>query len=305
VFKVSESRIKPVRFNAEPYRRDAPDPIVEKIINEISDVHIRTTVVHISNPNIFYTRNSFAPDTVDAAEYLRGRFEALGCKLARVETFQARYAPNIFCELPGTEPSLPRIYVGAHYDSRGPNVNSATDPAPGADDNGSGTAGLLEILRSIQASGHTFKKTISFGLWAGEEQGLVGSDYAAYRLSTTGVRIEAYINLDMIGYPSRTYPNALWWSTRGVTSSITQLGISLTRTYLGDDVEIRESTGCCSDNQSFLKYSFPAASVFESSTATLNPNYHRATDTASTVNYQHAKRTTQAAAALILTLAST
>jgi len=267
--------------------------------------NIQATVAHLSDPNIFKTRNSFAPDTLKAADYLQGRFEDLGCKLARKETFQARYAPNVFCELPGTEPNLPMIYVGAHYDSRGPNVNSATDPAPGADDNGSGTAGLLEIIRSIQASGHTFKKTISFGLWAGEEQGLVGSDSAAYRLYLAGVEIEAYVNLDMIGYYSRTYPNAIWWSTRGVTQGITQLGITLTRTYLGEDTEIRESTGCCSDNQSFLKYSYPAASVFESSSATLNPNYHRASDTAGTVSYPHAQRTTQAAAALILTLAST
>jgi len=195
------------------------------------------------------------------------------------------------------------VYVGAHYDSRGPNVNSPTDPAPGADDNGSGTAGLLEILRSITASGHTFKRTISFGLWAGEEQGLVGSDEEAYKLYEAGALIKAYVNLDMIGYYSRQYPNALWWSTTGVSSGLTQLGISLTRTYLGANTEIRQSTGCCSDNQSFLRYNFPAASVFESSTATLNPNYHRATDTASTVSYPHAKKTTQAAAALGLTLA--
>jgi len=103
--KISESSIKPVKFNAEPYLRDAPDPIVAKIVNEISEGNIRATVTHISNPNVFYTRNSFAPDTLDAAEYLRNRFEELGCKKARLAPFQSRYAPTVLFELPGTDPS--------------------------------------------------------------------------------------------------------------------------------------------------------------------------------------------------------
>jgi len=301
VFKVSESRIKPTKFNAEPFRRDAPDPHVAKIVDAISETNIESTVYYLSDN--FHTRNSFAGDMTRVATYLQGRLAGYGCKSVRQATFQARYAPNIFCELPGTDSSLAMVYVGAHYDSRGTNRDSTTERAPGADDNGSGTAGVLEILRAITENEITFKRTISFALWAGEEQGLVGSDYEAYRLSIAGVDILAYVNLDMIGYPNPSSPTALWWVYRGVDEALTDLGVELSYTYLGDDILINYSTGCCSDQQSFLYYGYPAASVFESSTATMNPNYHRPSDLPPTVNYNHAKRTTQMAVALLATLA--
>jgi len=301
VFKVSGSTIKLTRFNAEPFRRDAPDPAVQKLVDGINQNVLEETVVTVA---AFHTRNSFAAATTSTvAPYLRSSLAGLGCQSVRLATFRSGYAPNILCELPGTDTSLPMVYVGAHYDSRGFNTNSATERAPGADDNGSGTAGVLEILRVITSNRATFRRTISFALWAGEEQGLVGSDEEAYRLRNLGVQILAYVNLDMIGYPSPSYPNALWWVSRGTTPELTDLGVELTKTYLGASTEIRLSTGCCSDQQSFLYYNYPAASVFESSSATLYPDYHKPTDTPDKVDYAHARRTTQAAASLLLTLA--
>jgi len=297
VFKIAESKIIPTEFDPEPFRR-APDPIIKKLIDGISDTNMKEIVETLA---AYHTRNSFSDDITRAGQYLQQRLASLGCRGVRESVFIPTYAPNIFCQLPGTEPNLPMVYVGAHYDSRGPVRDSPTNPAPEADDNGSGTAGVLEIIRAITANGATFKRTISFALWAGEEQGLIGSDVESRELYNAGVAIRAYVNLDMIGYYSRAYPDALWWSTTGVNTALTRLGIELTRTYLGN-VAIRESTGCCSDNQSFNRY-FPAASVFESSTATLNPNYHRASDTADTVSYYHVMRNTQAAAALLLSLA--
>jgi len=299
VFKIAESKIIPTEFDPEPFRR-APDPIIKKLIDGISDTNMKEIVETLA---AYHTRNSFSDDITLAGQELQRTLANLGCRGVRESVFIPAYAPNIFCQLPGTEPDLPMVYVGAHYDSRGPTRDSPTNRAPGADDNASGVAGVLEILRVITAHGATFRRTIAFGLWAGEEQGLVGSDYEAYGLSISGVQIRAYVNLDMIGYPSRTYPNALWWVTRGVDSTLTQMGIDLTYEYLGKNTEIRTSTGCCSDQQSFLAYGYPAASVFESSTATANPHYHQASDLPDTVNYVHAKRTTQAAAALLLTLA--
>jgi len=300
VFKVSESKLKSTKFNAEPFRR-AASPIIQKMVDEISDTNMREIVEALA---AYQTRNSFSRTfTLQAAQELQQRLAELGCRGVRESVFLSNYAPNIFCQLPGTDTSLPMVYVGAHYDSRGPTRDSPTNRAPGADDNASGVAGVLEILRVITANGVTFRRTISFGLWAGEEQGLVGSDYEAYGLSISGVQIEAYVNLDMIGYYSRTYPDALWWVIRGVDTDLTDYGIELTYEYLGADTEIRTSTGCCSDQQSFLAYGYPAASVFESSTATANPNYHQASDLPATVDFVHAKRTTQAAAALLLTIA--
>jgi len=88
-----------------------------------------------------------------------------------------------------------------------------------------------------------------------------------------------------------------------VDLELTELGVSLTREYLGVDTIIDESYSCCSDQQSFYIQGYPAAGVFEASAGTNNPNYHRPSDLPSTVNYAHARRTAQMAAALVGTLA--
>lgn len=76
-------------------------------------------------------------------------------------------AYNIFADIPGSDPSGAYVMAGAHLDSW-----TAGD---GAADNGAGTAMVMEAARILQASGVKPKRTIRFALWAGEEQGLLGS----------------------------------------------------------------------------------------------------------------------------------
>jgi hypothetical protein len=127
---------------------------------------------------------------------------------------------NILAVLPGK--SARRIYLTAHYDTVnigeagqiGANTRTpgqpATDPqlranqnydidAPGANDNGSGTALTMELARVIATSGLEFDATIVFALWAGEEQGLVGSRAHVQRLSAAKTIVDADINNDIVG----------------------------------------------------------------------------------------------------------
>jgi Zn-dependent M28 family amino/carboxypeptidase len=276
--------------------------VVTKIVNSISEIRLRAIVEDLSS---YHTRNSFSSDAVQAASFLADTLATLGCLNVRTVPFQSGYAPNVFCEIPGTDPSADAVYVGGHYDSRGIDRASPTERAPGADDNGTGSAGVLEILRAIRAAisdGDTFRRTISFCLWAGEEQGLVGSAYESRRLFNAGVGILAYVNLDMIGYPEPSRQETLWWVYRAVDTTLTDMAVELSKTYLGEDTDIDLSLGCCSDQQSFYGLGYPAVSVFESTAASRNPNYHRPSDLPNTVDYNHVMRTTQMAAALIGTL---
>jgi hypothetical protein len=127
---------------------------------------------------------------------------------------------NILAVLPGK--SARRIYLTAHYDTVnigeagqiGANTRAsgqrAADPqlradqnydidAPGANDNGSGTALTMELARVIATSGLEFDATIVFALWAGEEQGLVGSRAHAQRLAATKTVVDANFNNDIVG----------------------------------------------------------------------------------------------------------
>lgn len=127
---------------------------------------------------------------------------------------------NVVAILPGR--SSRRIYITAHYDTVniGPQaqIGAITQPpgatvpdaqlnpaqdynvaAPGADDNGSGTALTMELARVLAGSGIDFDATLVFALWAGEEQGLFGSRAHAQRLREANVPVEADFNSDIVG----------------------------------------------------------------------------------------------------------
>ena len=127
---------------------------------------------------------------------------------------------NILAVLPGKSPR--RIYLTAHYDTVnigdagqiGANTRTpgrqAPDPqlrarqnydvdAPGANDNGSGTALTIELARVVASSGLEFDATLVFALWAGEEQGLVGSRAHVQRIAAGKVVVDANINNDIVG----------------------------------------------------------------------------------------------------------
>jgi len=299
IFPVPQDKIIPSHFDAQVYDATLKNDHVAFIVDAISETNLRTTVERLSS---FHSRNSLAPETRNAAIFLISQLDGFKCQNIREVVFRTDYARNVICEIPGSDLGLAPVWVGAHYDSRGPSLTSPTQRAPGADDNGTGSAGLLEILRAISAlkdQGIDFKRTISFAFWAGEEQGLFGSDYTALRLN----EVHAYVNLDMIGYPQPNAPNTLYWMNRNVNTELTNLGIEVSKTYLGESTVVTTSGACCSDQQSFNKYGFPAAGVLESLAYTNNPYYHQVTDLPDTVTFSHVQRNTQMAAALVGTVA--
>ncbi|WP_449439917.1 M20/M25/M40 family metallo-hydrolase [Pedobacter steynii] len=100
--------------------------------------------------------------------------------------------------LPGTDPSDKRILlVCGHYDSRVTDVMNVKDFAPGANDDASGVAGVLEMARVMSKS--RFSSTIMFVAMVGEEQGLYGAANLAKRAKEEGWDIHLVMNNDMIG----------------------------------------------------------------------------------------------------------
>jgi acetylornithine deacetylase/succinyl-diaminopimelate desuccinylase-like protein len=106
---------------------------------------------------------------------------------------------NIVATLKGGQPeSANRVYVvSGHYDSRCTGAIDATCDAPGADDDGSGVAAMMEMARVM--SKHTFDATIKFITVAGEEEGLYGSAHFAQDAKAQNMDIEGMLNNDIIG----------------------------------------------------------------------------------------------------------
>ena len=108
---------------------------------------------------------------------------------------------NIVATLPGVSPPSQHrvLVVSGHYDSRVSDVMNATADAPGADDDGSGTAAVMEMACAMARS--RFDATIVFLAVPGEEQGLYGSEHWAAEAARQGLDIEAMITNDIVGTP--------------------------------------------------------------------------------------------------------
>jgi hypothetical protein len=109
---------------------------------------------------------------------------------------------NVVATLHGTDPgSADRVYVvGAHYDSRRTDVLDGSGDAPGANDDGSGVSAVIELARVMAA--HPSEATIVFVAYAGEEQGLYGSDHLAQVAKAAGWNVQGVLNMDIVGSPN-------------------------------------------------------------------------------------------------------
>lgn len=115
---------------------------------------------------------------------------------------------NTVATLKGTDPRDNRIFiVSGHLDSRRTDVMDGVNEAPGANDDGSGSAAVIECARVM--SRHAFPATIIFVTVSGEEQGLLGSTYMASKAKAAGWNIEAVLNNDIIGSNNSNQTNII------------------------------------------------------------------------------------------------
>ena len=118
----------------------------------------------------FVTRYSTTTGCANAGAWLAGQFSGLGLTVT-TQNHTSGHAPNVIAELPGSVTPDEIVTVCGHYDSTSP---SPTTNAPGADDNGTGTAATLQAARIM--AGYEFERTLRFIAFSGEEQGLYGSE---------------------------------------------------------------------------------------------------------------------------------
>jgi Zn-dependent M28 family amino/carboxypeptidase len=105
---------------------------------------------------------------------------------------------NVMATLKGTDPSDDRIFlVSGHIDSRNSNVMNRTEDAPGANDDGSGTAAVIELARVMAKA--KFPATVIFLVVSGEEQGLLGAEHLANQAFEEKWNIEGILNNDIMG----------------------------------------------------------------------------------------------------------
>jgi Zn-dependent M28 family amino/carboxypeptidase len=157
------------------------------------------------------------------------------------------------------------LVVGAHYD--------AVAGTPGADDNASGVAGLLALAQMLQT--RTTRHIISFQLYAGEEQGLIGSEFYCSHPKWPLDKHVFMLNLDMIGYLKT---NGLITAPKPPVDNI--LRVLFEKYSFAQGITLRDDPG--SDNGSFQNRGIPVAFLHTG----LHANYHKKSDTSDKLNYK-------------------
>lgn len=185
---------------AGPPTSPAPD-----ITARLADVSAERLIAHITALAGIQSRHFGSAAREEAALYVYDALDSLPGEVAvAYDPFTASYEDiqaeqvNVVARIPGTDPAAGIVLVGAHYDSRGPDILDAAARAPGADDNASGVAALLEIGRVLAAE-EPQPATVVLVAFAAEEIGTQGSRHFAGQAVASGEDIRAVLVLDMVG----------------------------------------------------------------------------------------------------------
>lgn len=202
------------------------DPEIAAMVKEVSPDSLKS---YINTMVAFGTRSTISSTTdpkrgIGAARnWVLSKFRAFaaasgGRMTAMLDT--TTYMPDgqrvrssvnlgdVVATLKGTDPNDHRIFlISGHLDSRRTNIFDSTGNAPGADDDGSGSAAVIECARIM--SRHSFGATIIFVTVSGEEQGLLGAAYLAKKARAGNWDIEAVLNNDIIGSNNSSETNII------------------------------------------------------------------------------------------------
>jgi hypothetical protein len=197
---------------------------------------------------------------------------------------------NVVAVLRGSDPALAAeaVVIGAHYDHLGTGNSSSMDPKavgqvhPGADDNASGTAALLEVASTLTAVSPKPRRSIVFIAFSAEELGLRGSAHFTKSPTWPLEKITAMINLDMVGRPR---DNKLYVGGIGTSPAFKEILDRANNTGLQLSASSQGGYGS-SDHQSFYVKNIPVLFFFSG----LHADYHKPSDTPERIqNADHAK----------------
>jgi hypothetical protein len=235
--------------------RQAPDPALRAMLRDIDPDRIKATILKLVS---FGTRHTASSQTDPnrgigaATDWVFGQMQSFaaasgGRMTVQKQTFVQPVSStipvpttitNVIATLKGTA-SPERFYViTGHLDSRVTDVLNFTSDAPGADDDGSGVAVVLELARVFAT--HQFPGTLVFATVAGEEQGLYGSAFMAKQMKAAGDDVQGMFSNDIVGASqawdgTRPDPHTVRLFVEGIPTAATPAQISLMQSVGGEN----------------------------------------------------------------------
>jgi len=294
------------------YEHDYPiiteeNPRIRALMDSVSIDNIKAYIEHLSS---YHTRRYDSRFIYDVQDWLYEHYYTLPIDTVIKHDFKlenlsiTETGDNILAVQWGTKTPEEFVICGAHYDSYAwDGYDPDTIRSPGADDNASGVAGILETARLL--SNYTFDRTIIYANWCAEEAGLLGSAAYAAECAEKAIDIVGYFNLDMTSYleDGSDIHVHLMYTTQD--STIADYVYNFSHVYF-PEMPIRQAwlQWGDSDYSSFNRNGYPAIHPFEDVHAS-SPYIHSRDDVLglSVNNLEQSKRFTELNLGLVATLA--
>lgn len=250
---------------------------VRAMYEELSPQRIEALVSSLSSfSNRYYT----SEQGVAAAHWIRDRFVeySAGRSDIRVELVSHRFAqPSVVARIEGQgEHADEVVVIGGHEDSINQYQFWGEMHAPGADDNASGTAAVIEVFRVLAQSGFVPERSIEFMTYAGEERGLLGSQDIAERYRRSGKTVVGVMQLDMTMFPDET--GAIYLITDHTNAALTDFAKRLLDTYVQHPWLTDRCGYACSDHASWTDAGYASVFPFEAKKDKMNRSIHTTGD---------------------------
>ncbi len=299
---ITELYPNPVRYNFEKIypSRNARKPIqrddIDTLLNEINPDSLGYFVQTMEN---FVTRYCFAPNRDEVADWIKNEFLRFGYTDVVVDSFYQNnvWHKNIVTTIEGTVSPDEIVIIGGHHDSiTSASYSNPSNPAPGADDNATGSGAAMEIARAMKAVNFEPETTIRFITFAAEEVGLWGSHHYAQQAYDNGMNIKLMINNDMIGYtpygPGNWTINLIEYSGFENEANLARQIIDL---YTDITTVTNDYNSAYSDSYPFWTRGFPPIFFIETD---FNPYYHTVNDLFVHIDMDYAVETVRGSAAI-------
>jgi len=256
-----------------------PKPEIVQLINQVNQNNIENSIKYMQQ----FWRIATSPAALTVQNWLVNKFETYGYDAN--EDISIHYftmnsqqldAGNVVVIKKGTEYPDEYIMITSHYDH-----SSWDNPSgPGADDNASGTSGVLECARLLK--NFSTKRSIMFVPFNAEEYWMVGSFPFAKKCASENLNIIAHFNMDMIGWFPPGNSNTLMASGYSyISRALFDYYQQVANTYIPSIPTIRLSAGDSygGDHMSFNIYEYPSLYIGDIEYHTLHPCYHKPCDT--------------------------
>jgi len=263
---------------------------VKGIMSSISQDSLRNYVLQLQ---AFYRRTTGTSNCLAARDTIAQRFHRFGYDTVTYDGFTfssgggTKTGYNVIAKKTGTVFPDYHIIVCGHYD--------AVSVSPGADDNGSGTAGVLELARVMKDS--AFAVTVLFITFDAEETGLNGSTHYAHTAQAEKEKIIAVFNMDMIADYNNYYDANLYY---GTSTRLAQTWINIAGPLVGITGHL---AGASAGSDHYPFAGFVANSIFLAEYY-FSPYWHTARDSTTHMNFEYMTRMVRASAAWLMIVAN-